>query len=559
MTTPHLTHQKALRLQKNIFRSLKEEAALLFGKMPASILQYEKENKSDFRLAGKQFKTIQKKALIDAARKTDVTFIADFHTFDQAQRTALRIIRETIQPHRPLMIGLELVSSHFQNDLDHFQAGKISLEEFHKIISYHEEWGFPWKNYTPLFDWARENKVRLIALNRPKILFQYRDIQELHKRDQWSAGVITDAIQDGTKKDIRPQMIILYGELHVGTRHLPRQLTQISTQVFKKPLSWITIHQNEDRLFWKLAEKNRDLHSEIIKLKQNIYCVFSGTPWAKLQSLISWAEGETTDTPESEQDYLSIISTYGKTVAEFLEVTPPSYESLTMSTMNQTGFLENLKASRSLSSTELKLIRFLVAHNQRFYIHSSGITYLASPSHNGAAELASIHLLRAKNKSDVLFNHQEDDFFRLVLEFSFGFLGSLIFNPRRKCDLPKDHLKRLNILKKGAKPTFPLEREARKIALGILNNRTSPGLDIKTVMTRKNLAPAAIMGAKYLGKILGKRLHQSILAESVDIQTLRSLFFLEPEKSPRFYAGQYQKLIHAASQATLAPSKNDQL
>jgi hypothetical protein len=361
------------------------------------------------------------------------------------------------------------------------------------------------------------------------------------------------------KQGLHTRMIVLYGDLHVGTRHLPYQLSKISKRTLKKSVSWITIHQNQDQLFWKLAAQKRELHTEIVKLKKNVYCVLSSTPWAKLQSLISWAEGETSDSSETEQDYLSILGDYGRAVSKFLYTSAPSYESVSICSMDQCGFLDKLKKNKSIRPDELRLIRMLIANNQRFYISQVNFAYLASPSHNGAAELATIHLLRTKMQLEHFFKYEVGDFYRLVLEFGFGFFGSLIFNPRRKCDFPIDHLRRIKALKTGKPEAFKLEMEARQIAVGLLRNKPYPGLDIKTIMNHKRLAPAAFMGAKYVGQIIGKRLHQSVIMETVEIKTIRELFFREGSKKFISFEDRYHLLKEAIALATLPLSKDHHL
>src|SRR5690348_8886955 len=84
MTSTFSPHQRALKLQKKIFRSLKLEADLLLGKTPDSIIQYEKEARADFQPGG-PYENLSKVELIESVRTSDVTFIADFHAFDQSQ------------------------------------------------------------------------------------------------------------------------------------------------------------------------------------------------------------------------------------------------------------------------------------------------------------------------------------------------------------------------------------------------------------------------------------------------------------------------------------------
>ena len=545
-TSKTSTHEKVLKLQKKIFRALRIEADLLLGTTPSSIKKYQRENDRDFKPRQKAYAALQKGELIKEIAQADVTFIADFHTFDQAQRGALRIIKEVFASSPgPWVIGLELIPSQFQDSLDKFQAGEISLTKFHEIIAYNDEWGFPWKNYALVFDWAKENQVKLIALNRPKAVFSPKEDKELHSRDQWAAGIITDLFIPFLKNDWenRPKVLVLYGELHIGTLHLPTALKKISKSTLKKELSWTSVHQNDDALFWRLAKKKIEQETDVLRLKKNVFCVFSGTPWAKLQSLISWAENGISDPTENEQDHLSLIRSYGETLAQFLGVSPPSYESLTIYTIEQVDFLDHLNRFKNITTAERKIVRFLTTSNQRFFISKTSTLYLGFFSHNGASELAGIHLLRSHSPYEIFFIKERDDFYRMILESTFGFFSSLILNPKRKCDLSIDHKRRIKALKEGEPQAFPCEKEARKLAIEFIRKPLSSKLKIENFQSHPKRRPTLIMVARYLGKFLGKKLYQDVLSEKISIERTRNIFLLPPQKSSDFFETNYRELV----------------
>lgn len=509
-------HARLRQLQHRIYRALQREAESIFGEPPASIVRYEREWDRDFRGS---FRVSTKEELVAAIRRHDVTFIADYHPFAQSQRTALRLMRESVLAGEKWALGVELIPSQYQRVLDDFQAGKISVETFHHRIRYQEEWGFPWKNYEPLFAWARTHGVRLVALNRPRELV-YRDfpagrpdlsVRDLHARDQWAAGIITDLFQ--ATPGLR--MLVLYGGHHVGRDHLPKQLDKVSRAFLDRPLSSLSVHQNKDNLYWKLARQERELHAQILKLRRDTYCVFSATPWAQLQSLISSAEGE--DLEENEEpghfDYLSMMGAYGDAIAEFLGLERASFESLSIRTIDEADFVDSLTGT--FSPGELRLIGSMVASNERIYLPRVQVAYLASPSQNSAAEFAAIHLLRQTTRHRAFFEGGREDFFRMVLESAFGFLGSLVLNPRRKCDLPADHARRLRLLGRGSeREAFSGERRARQLALSVL----SPGLRkrelaLSELPARASAQAAWVMvGARHVGQILAKSIHPTLLA-----------------------------------------------
>ncbi|MFZ9596654.1 MAG: ChaN family lipoprotein [Bdellovibrionia bacterium] len=579
------THQKAQKLQRKILQSLKQEVALLLGEPPESIQRYERQARVDFARLSPRLKSIAKTELVQAIQNAEVTFIADFHTFDQAQKTALRLIRSAVRAQENWVIGLELVPSQYQNELNRYQRGQLSTTEFLKAISYDQQWGFPWKNYAPIFQWARENQVPLIALNRPERLLRPSEEQDLHNRDQWAAGVITDLFFQAKKRKEPLKMIVLYGELHVSSPHLPAELKVISKSFLKRSLSHVIIHQNDDQLFWKATRQEMDVQSQAVVLKKNIFCVLSSTPWAKLQSLINWAEAGPEEDQEMESnsrttphslndteadpllrlhsgaldDYLHQMSLYGSTIAEFLGVSPPSFESLNIYTIENFNFLERVKKEGLFNRAELSLIRYHVNQNRPLYLPRLSAAYLGSCSHNTLADLSAHHILRCHSRSELFYSHQLEDFYRLCLEACFGFFGSLILNPHRKCDLLDDHQKRLKALSEGSPPNFPFEQEARQTTrLCLLNSFQIPE-EVRSALKAKKQEVALLLACRYLGQILGKKLHRATLQGDLPAGLISSTFLTRITSEPGFFQQRFEALCAVTSRISLGRTKNETL
>jgi hypothetical protein len=559
-----------------MFRTLECESELLLGKTPQSIKKYELENLQDFKRIGKKIKSIQKTELLNSIRTADVCLIADFHTFEQAQRTALRIAREAVEEDQTWYLGLELVPSQFQIELDQYQAGKISTESFHKTISYAKEWGFPWKNYAPLFEWARKNQVRLIALNRPKPLDpRASDSDDLYHRDLWAAGIITDLFHLNLQKKIKSKMILLYGELHIGTLHLPKQIKRVSKEFLKRPLSTVIIHQNENNLYWKLAQQERELKTTIVRLKKNTFCVLSSTPWAKLQSLVNWAEGIDSDPLHSGAiDDLSLIYSYGNTIAKFFNSSPCSYESLNTHRIDQIGFLDSLEKNPDLTREEKRLISQLVSENQRFYLQKLNLAFLGSSSTNGIAEISGIYLLWNHLGSPLLnlhfFRKNTEDFFKNLIESSFGYFTSLIINPKRKCDLANDHLQRIADLERGESQRFKNELEARKITTQFLNSCYEKKERDRVMRQHLTLLKdpqwkthSLFIASRFIGQIVGKKMHGALLSEKISVDWIKKVFLMEPQDSQNSNTKPFQTIFELLKQkiewTEIKGSKHDEL
>jgi uncharacterized iron-regulated protein len=69
-----------------------------------------------------------------------------------------------------MAIGMEMFQRPFQNTLDDFIEGRLSEMDFLKQSEYFKRWGFDYSLYKPILDFAREEKIPVIALNLPKEL-----------------------------------------------------------------------------------------------------------------------------------------------------------------------------------------------------------------------------------------------------------------------------------------------------------------------------------------------------------------------------------------------------
>lgn len=65
----------------------------------------------------------------------------------------------------PMAIGLEQVQVQFQQALDDYVNGIIDLEKMKELIQWEKRWVWPFDQYRPIFETARELGVRLVALN----------------------------------------------------------------------------------------------------------------------------------------------------------------------------------------------------------------------------------------------------------------------------------------------------------------------------------------------------------------------------------------------------------
>lgn len=65
----------------------------------------------------------------------------------------------------PLILGLEMVERAFQQPLDDYCAHKLSDDALFQAVEWDKRWGWPWDQYLPILQLARQRGVRIVALN----------------------------------------------------------------------------------------------------------------------------------------------------------------------------------------------------------------------------------------------------------------------------------------------------------------------------------------------------------------------------------------------------------
>lgn len=532
--TPVRPNRELQLLQRSIYASLQKEAENLLGRTPPGIRAYERTYQKELEQLERAVKPISVSRVIQRAQNSEVVLIGDYHTYGQSQRAVVRFLRELAKkiPAREMVIGVECISSHHQIHLDQWLRGQISEESFLRSIRYDKNWGFPWENYRGVFHFARDHGMEVVALNRPRDLLPplaaipaARKAGDLGARDEWAGGLIVDELMRP-----RPRKVIaIYGEYHLSPSHLPAAIREIARKNSIDEPSLLVLHQNRDELFWKLASRGLEQQAHLVALDGSHLCIFSGTPWTKLQSLVNWIRGDLArfvdeDDEDAEEEFLQWMRIYGNGVARFFQIPDAGYSTL------QLARWEDLQGGP-------RWWRKLLQSQERFYIRedsTSVLVYVASFSENAAAEVASVHLVHHDNHRKRPFrgvgDSTGDDFASSILDHAFGFLGSLLINPRRKCDYPIDHEARLKELKADPRSAlFPHEEWARKLFLSFSEKKKRDRTAIDRILA-KTPPECLFTTSRFIGHWLGARLHESLLAGRKSPSDIR-LFFYERRRA----------------------------
>ncbi len=525
--TKSSSREELIRIQKRVAERLKREIELSLKKPSQELIRYRQEYENEFR----SFKRITSMdELIEAARQADIIYNGDYHPMAQAQRIPLRILRELIKYRPRITLALEMVLAHHQPILDKFMADEISEPEFLKAIEYQKTWGFPWQNYRNLFIFAKDNNMEVIGINSQG----HRGKGALKKRDLVAARIIANQYI----RDPGRLIYVFDGDLHVSPTHLPAATEEILNAHGHNPKSLI-IYQNNERIYWELADRNLEQDAEVVLIDDNKFCVMSTPPIIKYQSYLNWIENTnelSSPYPRSwgpfwtgSCDLYDQMLDLASLIAEFLEIDQEGIDDFVVYSPADLNFLEDLRTNYRLSLEEIRTIAEHIGNNESYFIEKANVIYVANLSVNHAAEEIThfIHKLCAGPRGENL--SQVEDFYCRIMREALGFFGSKIINHKRPCYTLQDFLEAPT-----RHPSKPPEQIADMITIGkwIAKHKSYEAEYLKTGRRWKlsgkmfSLPLRIHLGVTHaLGYMLGEKLFEAIVRGEIRKQYVRSLFY----------------------------------
>jgi uncharacterized iron-regulated protein len=94
-----------------------------------------------------------------------VIYVGETHDNYAHHLYQLEVIKRLHHAHPDIAIGMEMFQKPFQQTLDAYIAGKIDEQELLRKSEWFERWGYDYRLYQPILDYARTNSIPLVALN----------------------------------------------------------------------------------------------------------------------------------------------------------------------------------------------------------------------------------------------------------------------------------------------------------------------------------------------------------------------------------------------------------
>lgn len=522
-----------IRLQRALYDKLKVGARTTLGGLSPELQRYFREYQQDFK---SYERPTTKRELLMEVLASQVVFCGDYHTLSQAQRTVIRILRDTIKilkrKKRSLVLALEMLSEEDLPSVRKFLQGKLSEQRFLAKTRFRERWGFQWENYRELFLFAKEEGVSIIALGRHNLN------APLKVRDKYASRILAEM----TKEDPDALIFSLMGDLHLAQKHLP---SDFKAELKKKRLdrSVLVIHQNHEQFYWELVEQGMEQFVEVIRMKPRVYCVMNATPWVKLQSHLKWIETLSEGSPGKNalSDYARAIDLLDHShevtsmisiLRDFFEISDPIPEDFRIRGPLDLSFLERVQENKTYTRMQQKILSREMGEFESIFFPKEDILFLTNLSINHIAVQTAYYMHSTLSHFSGIFERPGVDFYTFVWIEALAFLCSKVVNPKRQCHGMIDLRRKLRSYRKkklgkstNAKATqfalvhLEVERKrmyGRKGKLGLrIPKETS---SIETIL-------AYHKAAKILGALLGHGIYSALMENRVEKDEVRALFY----------------------------------
>lgn len=126
------------------------------------------QNAADFRVYDAQGTAAEIKTIVDALDKTDVVFLGEQHddpTAHVLQAAILQAAFEKYGKSRQIILSMEMFERDSQIVLDEYLADLINENNF---VQQSRAWGNYKTDYRPLVEFAKANKIPVVAANAPR-------------------------------------------------------------------------------------------------------------------------------------------------------------------------------------------------------------------------------------------------------------------------------------------------------------------------------------------------------------------------------------------------------
>jgi uncharacterized iron-regulated protein len=111
--------------------------------------------------------TPRQQQIIDRLQTANVVYLGETHDRESDRQQQLAIMQTLFKQNSRLAIGMEMFQRQMQPVLDRYLAGQITATELRQQSEFDRRWGYKWASYLPILEFAKANRLPIIALNTP--------------------------------------------------------------------------------------------------------------------------------------------------------------------------------------------------------------------------------------------------------------------------------------------------------------------------------------------------------------------------------------------------------
>ncbi len=108
--------------------------------------------------------------IVTALAERQLVFVGETHDQYSHHLNQLEVIRGLHEIHPQLVVAIEFLPRQVQPALDDYVQGRIDEGEMLRRTAYFTHWGFDYRLYRPIFQYASANRLPILALNYPRSL-----------------------------------------------------------------------------------------------------------------------------------------------------------------------------------------------------------------------------------------------------------------------------------------------------------------------------------------------------------------------------------------------------
>ena len=143
--------------------------------------------------------------VIDGVSKSKIVYVGEMHDVFAHHAVQLDIIAGLHRKNSNIAIGMEMFQRPYQDTLDRYTDGSMDEKEFLKRSEYFERWGFDYNLYKPILDFAKAEKIPVIALNMDREIIRKVSKNGIDALEQEERALIPEGM-DFTDREYRERL-----------------------------------------------------------------------------------------------------------------------------------------------------------------------------------------------------------------------------------------------------------------------------------------------------------------------------------------------------------------